>query len=141
MEDKQARPGEPHTRRFFRIIQERYVQTFLVYWPLGARLHGLDKEFGHLTEWIERGHLLPEQVFVLTESGRLEDDPETGVMSINEPGNRTRWYEDFYAYGCPIRVWDNERSLFLHALGVLVEHARRGRRDWFVPVRLEAGEA
>jgi hypothetical protein len=48
MEDHAPKARETHTGLFTRLLRQYKVEAFLVYWPLGAKLLGAEKEFGDM---------------------------------------------------------------------------------------------
>lgn len=44
LEDQRQDPGETHIGFFLRVLEERDVSRFTVFWPSGGRLHGLGIE-------------------------------------------------------------------------------------------------
>lgn len=128
MEDEDQLADEPNTAFFRRLVQQKKVQRFLVYWPLGARLHGWDVEAGALLQWLETGVLLPEQVYLLVERGVIEDGE---VSALSEPGNRTRYHEDFEAYEVRMRVWDDVYSLGQHVFWFAHETRSADQATWY----------
>lgn len=127
MEDEEQEEGEPNTALFRRLVKEKDVQRFLVYWPLGARLHGLEVEAGALLQWLENGILEPAQVYLLVERGVVD---EGEVSALSEPGNRTRYHEDFEGYEVRIRVWDDAYSLSQHVFWFAEEAKASGSTTW-----------
>lgn len=61
LEDEEKGPREDNFAFFLRIQEEREVRTFVLFWPLGARLHGLDVEVGHLLTRLSDGQLEPHR--------------------------------------------------------------------------------
>jgi hypothetical protein len=43
-------------------------------------------------------------------------DLEAGSLSIGEPGNRTRYFEDLVSWGCPVTVGSSYVDLVSKAL-------------------------
>lgn len=128
MEDEEQRDGESNTAFFRRLVTERAVQRFLVYWPLGARLHGLDVEAGGILQWLERGVLEPDRIYLIVERGVVDDGP---VSALSEPGNRTRYHEDFERYEVRIRVWDDPYSLRQHLFWFAIETQDAPSSPWY----------
>lgn len=111
MEDWAKGPRELHTGLFRRVEREAKVTDYLVYWPLGGHLHGLDWELNHLTELVMDEKLRARAVHHFPESGVVERSPLTLKHQFVEGRNRTRYYEDLVALGCPVRVWENYDEL------------------------------
>lgn len=123
MEDEPDAPGENHLAKFQRIVRERGVTTYFLYVPLGARLHGLSVEVGHLLTRIQDCDLDPARVHLALQQGATSVDDD-GVLALSEPGNRTRYYEDLVDEGCPVHRWGDRHALARHAVAVLLEDAR-----------------
>ena len=136
MEDHAAKPKETNTALFTRLIQEHHVEAFLVYWPLGAKLLGAEKEFGDLLRWLHDGILDPSQVFLLVEKPVLDDDGH-GTTALNEKGNRTRYHDDFAAYEVRIRAWDDGDALAGHTVAVAWEVEGRPATKWYASLSHE----
>lgn len=122
MEDHDRRNGEEHFDLLLRVLDERVVRTFLVLWPLGARLHGLEVELGHLLTEVSADRLAPGDVYLLAEKENVGVDGDSGTVAWSEPGNRTRYNEDLVALGCPVRRWRTERGLLSQARAGGLEH-------------------
>lgn len=130
LEDQPPKDPEDHFRLFTTTIRDRDVTTFLLVWPLGARLHGLDVEIGYLLARLEDATLGPDDIFLLAEHAVVgidtgPSDTDRAVLAWSEPGNRTRYHQDLIARGCPIRRWSSVESLERHAVAVGLEHRRR----------------
>lgn len=123
LEDEKQREHETNIEFLLRTLKERDVQKFVVFWPYGARLHGLGIEAGHLLSELAHDRLDPRFVVVLAERRALRVDPSRGVFEFAEPGNRTRYYQDLVAYGCPIRRWTTEASLLRLSRAIAFERA------------------
>lgn len=53
----------------------------------------------------------------------FEEDADGGVvLSINEKGNRTRYYNDLADADCPMMIWDNATALKWSAFNVAMSH-------------------
>jgi hypothetical protein len=100
VEKHEKAPDEDDFNLFQRVLRENEVRTFLIYWPLGARLHGLDVEIGHLLTRMEEGSLHSEDIYLLVEATALPVDPGKGAIAWSEPGNRTRYHAALIARGC-----------------------------------------
>lgn len=120
MEDEPLGAGETNTALFTRLLRQHDVRHFLVYWPLGARLHGWEKEAGDLLRWLHDSVLSPRRVYLLVERRVTDHDPR-GRVALSEPGNRTRYHEDFLAYGVRMRLWDDRDSLERHVQAITWE--------------------
>lgn len=131
MEDQEQAEGETHTDLFRRLVVEHDVQSFLVVLPIGCRLHGLEKEFGALLEWMAQGWLRPEQVFVLAEKATWHESNEGAMGALSEPGNRTRYHDDLVAYDVRVRVWDDGNSLDAHAISAFAETRSAPCLPWY----------
>lgn len=127
MEDEKRKPGEAHFDLFLRLVEERQVATFVIFWPIGARLHGLEVELGYLLSRLSDGTLSPEDVYLLAEERTLGVDERASMLAWSEPGNRTRYHQDLVAHGCPIRRWSDPSSLLAQAAAIGLEHGRPGR--------------
>lgn len=127
MEDEPEREGENNFAMFRRLIHEGHPITYLVLVPLNARLHGISVELGHLLTLIQENRLDAGRVHLFLQSllGPLDED---GVLALNEPGNRTRYYEDLVDEGCPIHRWADWRELNNHAVAVALEDDSVSRR-------------
>lgn len=123
LEDERQHAREDHFGFLLRVLRERDVRSFLVFWPFGARLHGLEVELGHLLTQMEHHRLAPEDVYLLVQRRNLPTVGET--LALHEQGNRTRYHEDLIARGCRIRRWDTEAELLAHATAAAWDHRRR----------------
>lgn len=138
MEQQAAEDGETHSALFRRLVRDRDVQAFLILMPVGAQLHGLEKEFGAILEWLEQGWLTGDQVYILAEK-LLYDESETGTMgALSEPGNRTRYHEDFIAHDVRIRLWDDADAMIAHAPNVFTEAKVANHGPWHDPLHASA---
>lgn len=126
MEDEPDLPEEGAFPKLARLGATRDVDLYVLLWPFGARLHGLEVEVGHLLGALLRGDLSSDQVVLLAESRSVGVLPD-GTLSLDEPGNRTRYHLDLLRLGCPLRRWRHADALHLHALGLAQEH-RLARR-------------
>lgn len=124
MEDEVKDPGQTHFDLFLRLVEERQVSTFVIFWPIGARLHGLEVEVGYLLSSLSKGTLSPDAVYLLAEERALGLDGRSSTVAWSEPGNRTRYHEDLVAHGCPIRRWSDRASLFAQAAAIGLERGR-----------------
>jgi hypothetical protein len=115
-EDWQRRPGESHTRAFQRLVRVVRVGRFFVLWPRGASLLGLDWELGFLATRVESQQLDPRRIVLLLECGVVRLDLETGIASIGEPGNRTRYFEDLVTWRCPVSIWSTYEEMLERGL-------------------------
>lgn len=70
--------------RLLRVIHEHDVRSYVVYWPLGARLHGLGVELGHLLTRMSDSLLAPEDVYLLAERRAL-GATEQGTLAWSKP--------------------------------------------------------
>lgn len=127
MEEQEPRPEEDNFAFFARIIQRWNVTSFILFWPLGARLHGLDVEIGHILTRLEEDDLSVEDVYLLAEKRIIDIDAKDGIIAWSEPGNRTRYHEDLIARGCPVRRWESKQSLAAHMAAITLEHQHRHR--------------
>ncbi|MGQ0535088.1 MAG: hypothetical protein ACT4PT_03345 [Methanobacteriota archaeon] len=125
LEDQAKRDDEDNFAFFLRLIDENDVGSFLVFWPFGARLHGLDVEIGHLLTRLSDGSLEPDDVYVLAEKRALDIEAKDGALAWSEPGNRTRYHEDLVARGCQIRRWSTPASLWANVGSFTWDHRRR----------------
>lgn len=116
------RAGEEHFDLFLRIVEEENVRTYLVFWPLGARLHGLEVELGHLLTEVKGGRLDPENIYLLAEERAAGIDAGDGTVAWSEPGKRTRYHEDLVAMGCPIRRWRTETGMLAQVRAIGLEY-------------------
>lgn len=144
MEDEPDLPGELNFGKFRRVIRERDVQTFAVYWPAEARLNGVDIELGFLLSAIHEGRLDSADVYLLIEK-KITKIGEKGNLELSESGNRTRYYQDLINVGCPIRRWRNEEELATAMANIATEHAVTmiggdRRIDWVEPTPLMQGQ-
>lgn len=130
MEDHEKEKGESNTALFTRIIKENDVRHFLVFWPIGARLLGLEKEAGDLLRWLNDERLAPSQVYLLVEKTMADDDESEGMGALNEPQNRTRYHTDFLSYEVPVRFWDDMDSLFSHTVAFAAEAQLNDAPKW-----------
>lgn len=120
MEDEPDVEGENHFAKFLRLTQQRKVTTFLLIVPLKSRLHGLSVEIGHILTEIQEGRLPAGQVHIAPQI-LLASIDDAGVMALQEPGNRTRYYEDLIDEGCPIHRWKDWAELNHHVAAVALE--------------------
>lgn len=125
MEELEPRTDEDNFAFFTRIIEELDIASFILFWPLGARLHGLDVEIGHILTQLEEDRLSVEDIYVLAEKRIIDIEAKDGVIAWSEPGNRTRYHEDLIARGCPVRRWGSKQSLAAHMAATTLEHQRR----------------
>lgn len=123
MEDEPDASGENNLAKFQRLVRDHGVTTYLLHIPLGARLHGVSIEVGHLLTRIQDGALDPARVHLALQHEAAPVDDE-GVLALAEPGNRTRYYEDLLDEGCPVHRWRDGRELIRHAVAVAVEDVR-----------------
>jgi hypothetical protein len=130
MENHSTKLGETNTALFKRLVRENKIEAFVVYWPLGVKLLGAEKEFGDLLRWLDDGLLHARQVFLLVEKSALDDDGDGG-SALSEKGNRTRYHDDFAAYEVRIRLWDNRDALLRHAVAVAWEVGSRSATKWY----------
>ncbi len=138
MEQQEAKTGETHTGLFRRLVRDRDVQAFLILLPAGARLHGLEKEFGTILEWLEQGWLTGDQVYILAEKLLFHETDKGAMGALSEPGNRTRYHDDFAAHDVRIRLWDDQHSLTAHALNVFAESKLSNHGPWHDPLHTPA---
>lgn len=124
MEDEPDREGENNFAKFRRLIDENRPVTYLVLVPLHARLHGISVEIGHLLTLIQEGRLDSGRVHLFLQSLLASVDHD-GALALNEPGNRTRYYEDLIDEGCPVHRWTDRRELNNHAVSVALEDDAR----------------
>lgn len=127
MEERNPATGEDNFAFFRRLIDEASVRTFVLFWPLGARLHGLDVEIGYLLSQMEEGRLDARDVYLLAEKRLLGVRSGEAILAWSEPGNRTRYHEDLVARGCRIRRWSSEDALRAHVSAIVLEHQKRYR--------------
>lgn len=120
MEEEDDVAGENNFAKFRRLLDDNAPITYLVMVPLNARLHGISVEIGHLLTLIQEDRLDPARVHLMLQSllVSLDDD---GMLALNEPGNRTQYYEDLVDEGCPIHRWADWRELNNHAVAVALE--------------------
>lgn len=124
MEDHEPGESEDNFGFFQRLVDERQVTTFVLFWPLGARLHGLDVEIGYILTQLEAMALRPRDVYLLAEKRLIDLRSREAVLAWSEPGNRTRYHEDLVARGCKVRRWSTEHALKAHATAVVLEHQK-----------------
>lgn len=136
MEQQERRALETHSAMFRRLIREHDVQAFLVLLPTGGHLHGLEKEFGVLLEWLEQGWLQGDQVYILAEKTMYEESKAGAMGALSEPGNRTRYHDDFIAHDVRLRLWDDVDSLIAHALNVFTEARVAPSQPWYDALRV-----
>ena len=119
--------GENPARKFDRIVRDWNVRSFLVVWPKGCRLNGLDVELGWLLREIVGGQLDAQDVHLVTQVDHLKikDDRDEGVWAMGEPGNRTRYYGALVDEGCTIRKYATLPDLRRNALASAIEHLQR----------------
>lgn len=138
MEQQASDADETHSALFRRLVHDRDVQAFLILMPVGAHLHGLEKEFGAILEWLEHGWLSGDQVYILAEK-LIYDESYQGTMgALSEPGNRTRYHDDFAAHDVRIRLWDDVDALTAHALNVFTEAKVANHGPWHEPLHATA---
>lgn len=125
LEDQKMREEEDNFEFFVRVLDHADIQTFVLFWPVGARLHGLEVEIGHLLTRMEDGKLEPGAVYVLAEKRNLGVEEKEAVLAWKEPGNRTWYHEDIIARDCPVRRWTSPRSLWGHVGSIAWEHRER----------------
>lgn len=111
MEDFSKEEDETNWGLFRRIISSQGVTDFIVFWPFGAKLHGLTHELGYLLTKLDAGDLSPGSVHLFVERKNLQIDWMDGGISITEKGNRTRYHLDLVDYGCEFRRWGSESGL------------------------------
>jgi hypothetical protein len=111
MENWPERAGELRSTRFLRVIREAAVASFLVYWPRGARLHGVTWELSKLETRVRSGKLARRRVRLLAEAGVIDLDEASGEAEFTEAGNRTTYYQDLVQLGCPIHMWSDYEHL------------------------------
>jgi hypothetical protein len=123
MERVPAVEGENSARKFARILRDWDVRTFLVVWPKGCRLNGLDFELGWLANEVVHGRLDARNVVLATQrdNARVVD----GVWALSEPGNRTRYYEALIDEGCTIRAFRTQIDLRRNVTATALEHLQR----------------
>jgi hypothetical protein len=134
MEDEPEQPGEAAVRKFRRILMGRKVGTILVFWPLGAKLHGLEVEIGFLLKALTEDAIAPDRIVILCERQVMAISSE-GVLSLNEPGNRTRYHQDLIDLGCPVRRWTSVKGLIAQVANICHEHslgAKSGGPNWIL---------
>jgi hypothetical protein len=110
-EDWPKQPGGSYTRSFRECLRSLRVDQFFLIWPKGASLLGVDWELGILAERIEGGRLDPSRIVLFLETGVGRVDLRLGLLSIGEPGNRTRYFEDLLRWGCPFSFWSTYAEL------------------------------
>jgi hypothetical protein len=115
-EDWAKRSKESHTHAFRRLLRSRPIRSYLIIWPRGASLLGLNWEFGILADRVESGRINPRRIVLLLEQGVARRDLESGILSLGETGNRTRYFEDLLTWGCPISIWSGFSDLCRRAL-------------------------
>lgn len=127
MEEAPGRAGEAYTDKFFRVVDEGGVRTFIVLWPVHAQMNALDVEFGFFLARLRDGALEADAVQLLVERrvAALREEGGEAVLASDEAGNRTFYYGDFAQYGCPFRRWGTPLALFRQTADVLREHAER----------------
>lgn len=104
-EDWPREPNEAHSHAFARLIDIVRVDVFAVLWPRHAKMFGVDWEFGFLAGRVASGALDPRRILLLLESGVVRRHLESGTISVGEPGNRTRYFQDLVTWRCPISTW------------------------------------
>lgn len=139
MELTTQRTGESNTDLFDRILDQSPVTAFIVYWPLGCKLLGVEWELGMLVQKFRYEKFPPGRVYILQQKGILndanlekegEDDCLTEVVATDEKGNRTRYHEDLYKFGCKVRIWDSKESLLRHVSEVVNETRSLQAWNW-----------
>ncbi len=80
-EDWSRESGESYSRAFQRLIQVARIDRFLIIWPRGAFLLGVDWELGLLSSLIESDKLDSRRVALLVEAGVTRQDLTTGTLS------------------------------------------------------------
>ncbi len=124
LEDQVRPDDEDHFQVFLDTINHYRVRSFVLFWPMGARLHGLDVEIGHILTRIHEKEIAPQDVYLLAEKRHLGHTLE-GMIAWAEPGNRTRYHEDLVAAGCNIRRWSTPRTLRVQAQSIAMDHKSR----------------
>lgn len=137
MEQQEVEGDETHSGLFRRLVRDRDVQAFLILLPAGAQLHGLEKEFGTILEWLEQGWLSGDQIYILAEKLLYEESDEGTMGALSEPGNRTRYHEDFLAHDVRIRLWDDLDALVAQALNVFTEAKVTNHGPWHDPLHAQ----
>jgi hypothetical protein len=122
------------TQSFRQLIQSVGVRSFFVLWPRGTSLLGVNWELGLLADRVESGRLEPRKIVPLSEEGIARVDTEAGRLSIGEPGNRTRYFQELLTWGCTVILWSTYPELLRGALG----RARELREDERARPRLDA---
>jgi hypothetical protein len=129
MEEHSRRPGENNFAMFLRLIKDFNIKTYVVIWPLGAKLHGLGVELGYLLQCISVADISPDDVFLMAEQGvAVVQEDESGEVFLTisgEKGNRSKYYEDLKDEGCPIIAWETLATLRFAMLNVVMEHANK----------------
>jgi hypothetical protein len=122
MEDEQPRSeDQTYTAKFLRLVRERRVESFFLLWPCRAQLNGMDVELGHILGGLERGSLQPDDVALLVEEGVIRTDEDGKILGHAETGNRTWYYEDLLAYGCPFYTWRTMRGLYANVAAAALD--------------------
>lgn len=111
MELHATKPKETHTSLFHRIVQERRVDGYFVFWPFGAQRAGLDVEIGFLLGQFAQGHSPDVRLFF--EAGKHPvAQVRDGHLEVLEKGSRTRYYGDLAEYGASLVEWPNYSELW-----------------------------
>ena len=119
--------GENPARKFDRILRDWNVRTFLIVWPKGCRLNGLDVELGWLLNELVNERLDPRDVQLVTQVDHLKvkDDGDEGTWAMGETGNRTRYYAALVDEGCTIRRYETLADMSRNANAAALEHMQR----------------
>jgi len=110
-EEYPRKVGETHTHALRRLLRTARVNRFIVLWPRGASLLGVNWELGLLADRVEGHRLDADRILLLLQNGVARFDADAGVISFGEVGNRTRYFEDLVSWGCRVFYWSNTRHL------------------------------
>jgi hypothetical protein len=119
--------GENAARKFDRIIRDWNVRAFLVIWPKGCRLNGLDIELGWILKELVSEHLDPRDVQLVTQVDhiKIKDEGDEGTWAMSETGNRTRYYAALVDEGCTIRRYASLADMNRNVNAAGLEHIQR----------------
>jgi hypothetical protein len=111
MEDWPSQGHEGPSAKFRRIEQEAHITHYVVFWPLGGRLHGLIWELSDLAHRMMDKKLERRAVNLFVQRGVIDWDHITEGYIFSEKENRTAYFGDLLGLKCPILVWDDYSDL------------------------------
>ena len=111
MEDWPSQGHEGPSAKFRRIEQEAQITHYVVFWPLGGRLHGLVWELSDLAHRIMDGKLDRRAVHLFVQRGVADWDHVTEGYIFSETENRTEYFGDLLRLRCPVFVWEDYSEL------------------------------